>query len=67
MIDSGREFVPKQTENNEKNGFAKAIENCCRENLLSLLKYFIQHRGANLKVKNKFLLISSVTIRAKGH
>jgi ankyrin repeat protein len=37
----------------------KEIENCCRENLLYLLKYFIQDRGADLKTENKFLIIAS--------
>ena len=36
----------------EKENFNKEIENCCHENLLSLLKYFIQNQGANLKTKS---------------
>ena len=39
--------------------FNKEIENCCRENLISLLKYFIQFRKANLKTKNDFLILAS--------
>jgi ankyrin repeat protein len=43
----------------EKEDFNKEIENCCRENLISLLKYFIQDVGANLKTENEFLIIAS--------
>ena len=42
--------------NNEREDFQKEIENCCRENLLSLLKYFIEQKGANFKTKNEFLI-----------
>jgi ankyrin repeat protein len=38
--------------------FSREIENCCRENLISLLKYFIDDRGANLKTNNIFLSIA---------
>jgi ankyrin repeat protein len=41
-----------------KEDFNEEIENCCRENLISLLKYFIQDERANLKTKNKFLIIA---------
>jgi ankyrin repeat protein len=43
----------------EKEDFNEEIENFCRENLISLLKYFIQDEGANLKTKNEFLIIAS--------
>jgi ankyrin repeat protein len=43
----------------EKEDFKMEIENCCRENLIFLLKYFIQDRGAELKTENKFLIIAS--------
>jgi ankyrin repeat protein len=49
----------EHTKDTEKEDFNKEIENCCRENLLSLLKYFIQNEGANLKTKNEFLVIAS--------
>jgi ankyrin repeat protein len=39
--------------------FNEEIENCCRENLLSLLKYLIEEKGANLKTKNEFLIEKS--------
>jgi ankyrin repeat protein len=45
--------------NNEREDFQKEIENCCRENLLYLLKYFIEQKGANLKTKNEFLIEAS--------
>ena len=38
--------------------FNEEIENCCRENLISLLKYFIDDNGAKLKTKNDFLIIN---------
>jgi ankyrin repeat protein len=43
----------------EKEDFSQEIENCCRENLTSLLKYFIDDNGAKLKTKNDFLIIAS--------
>jgi hypothetical protein len=39
--------------------FSKEIENCCRENLISLLKYFIDDKGAKLNTKNRFVIIAS--------
>jgi ankyrin repeat protein len=52
----------KQEENKNEVGkedFNQEIENCCRENLLFLLKYFVENVGANLKTKNKFLIEAS--------
>ncbi len=46
----------EENKNDEKEDFNKEIENCCRENLLYLLKYF--HR-ATLKSENEFLIIAS--------
>jgi ankyrin repeat protein len=43
----------------EKEDFNKEIENCCRENLLSLLKYFIDDQGAQLKTRNEFLITAT--------
>jgi hypothetical protein len=43
----------------ENDVFNQEIENCCRENLISLLKYFIEDQGANLETKNEFLIIAS--------
>jgi ankyrin repeat protein len=43
----------------ENDVFNEEIVNCCSENLISLLKYFIQDEGVNLKTKNKFLIIAS--------
>jgi ankyrin repeat protein len=37
--------------------FQKEMEICCRENLLFLLKYFIEQKGANLNSKNNQCLI----------
>jgi ankyrin repeat protein len=46
-----------QEEQNQKNeDFTLEIWNCCRENLLSLLKYFVKQKGVNLKAKNEFLI-----------
>jgi ankyrin repeat protein len=39
--------------------FQKEIRNCCRENLLALLKYFIQQRGASLNTENNEFLITA--------
>jgi ankyrin repeat protein len=49
----------REEKKNENEDFKREIENCCRENLLHLLKYFIQDRGANLKTKNQFLIEAS--------
>jgi len=49
----------KEIKKNKKEDFNQEIENCCRENLISLLKYFIQDEGVNLKTKNEFLIIAS--------
>ena len=46
-----------------KRDFNEEIANCCRENLLSLLKYFIEGKVANLNNKNQFVTIAS----EKGH
>ena len=39
------------------------IENCCRENLFSLLKYLLERRNASIKTYNIFLNLAS----EKGH
>jgi ankyrin repeat protein len=39
--------------------FDTEIKNCLRENLLSLLKYFIEDKGAKLKTKSEFLIEAS--------
>jgi len=39
--------------------FQKEIRNCCQENLLALLKYFIQQRGASLNTQNNEFLITA--------
>jgi ankyrin repeat protein len=61
LMENDKNQTEQQVEkkNYEKEYFNQEIENCCRENLLSLLKYFIQDRGANLKSKNEFLIIAS--------
>jgi ankyrin repeat protein len=35
------------------------IENCCRENLISLLKYFLERHQAHLEIKKEYLIIAS--------
>ncbi len=46
----------RKLENDDLN---QEIENCCRENLISLLKYLVEDKGANLKTENIFLIIAS--------
>jgi hypothetical protein len=58
-----KEQPHKKRKYDEKEDFNQEIENCCRENLISLLKYFIQDEGANLNTNNQFLVIAS----ANGH
>ena len=54
----------EQQENKSKNGdFNLEIENCCRENLMSLLEFFIEQKETSLTAKNAFLTIAS----EKGH
>jgi predicted transcriptional regulator len=56
-IDANRQGQQHQeVSKNEKEDFKREIENCCSENLLSLLKYFIEQKEANLKAKNEFLI-----------
>jgi ankyrin repeat protein len=50
---------PEEIEKYEKEDFKKEIENCCEENLISLLKYFIQDEGANLETENEFLVLAT--------
>jgi ankyrin repeat protein len=52
-----------QTDSNQKEDLNEEIQNCCGENLISLLKYFIRQKGANLQTKNDFLITASI----KGH
>jgi hypothetical protein len=49
----------KQTTRREKEDFKTEIENCCRENLISLLEYFISENEENLKTENKFLILAA--------
>ena len=44
----------------EQEDFNQEIQKCCRENLLTLLKYFVEDQGANLKTENIYLIIASV-------
>ncbi len=57
--DDNQREKQKKIKNDEREDFTQEIENCCRENLISLLKYFIDDNGANLKTKNEFLIIAS--------
>jgi ankyrin repeat protein len=50
----------KKRKYEEKEDFKTEIENFCRENLISLLKYLIEDQGANLKTENEFLIIASI-------
>jgi hypothetical protein len=52
------EFAREQNKN-EKEDFKEGIKNCCRENLISLLKYFLEQKGVNLKTENEFLILAS--------
>jgi hypothetical protein len=49
----------EENKNDEKEDLKIEIFNCCRENLISLLKYFVEQKGANLKRKNQFLILAS--------
>jgi hypothetical protein len=49
----------EENKNDEKEDFNQEIENCCHENLLSLLKYFIDDQGAQLETENDFLIWAS--------
>jgi ankyrin repeat protein len=46
----------EKNKNDEKEDFNQEIGNCCRENLQSLLKYFIEDQGAQLETENEFLI-----------
>ena len=62
-IDSTKDVGSFYCNKKEKEDSQKEIENCCREHLLSLLKYFIEGKEANLSNKNEFVTIAS----EKGH
>jgi ankyrin repeat protein len=49
----------EENKNEEKEDFNQEIGNCCEENLIHLLKYLVEDKGANLKTKNKFLIIAT--------
>jgi hypothetical protein len=49
----------KEQQKEAKEDLKQEIENCCRENLVSLLKYFIEDQGAKLNTKNEFLIEAS--------
>jgi hypothetical protein len=49
----------KEQQKEEKEDLKQEIENCCRENLVSLLKYFIEDQGAQINTKNKYLIMAS--------
>jgi ankyrin repeat protein len=52
------EYQQKQ-QKEAKEDLKQEIENCCRENLVFLLKYFIEEQGAKLNTKNEFLIEAS--------
>jgi ankyrin repeat protein len=49
----------KEQQKEAKEDLKQEIENCCRENLVSLLKNFIEDKGAKLYIKNEFLIEAS--------
>jgi hypothetical protein len=49
----------KEQQKEAKEDLKQEIENCCRENLVFLLKYFIEDQGAKLNTKNEFLILAS--------
>jgi ankyrin repeat protein len=49
----------KEQQKEAKEDLKQEIENCCRENLVFLLKYFIEDQGAKLNTKNEFLIVAS--------
>jgi ankyrin repeat protein len=49
----------KEQQKEAKEDLKQEIENCCRENLVFLLKYFIEDQGAKLNTKNEFLSVAS--------
>jgi hypothetical protein len=53
------EIQKEENKNDEKEDFNEEIENCCRENLVFLLKYFIEDQGAELETENEFLTVAS--------
>jgi hypothetical protein len=49
----------KEQQKEAKEDLKQEIENCCRENLVFLLKYLFEDQGAKLKTKNEFLILAS--------
>jgi ankyrin repeat protein len=56
---SKRELWRPNGEQQKDMNNGKEIENCCRENLISLLKHFLEQNEAILKKPNEFLIIAS--------
>ncbi len=55
-MEEAKHYPPQ---NANKNDFNKEIEICCQENLINLLRYFIQRNKTDLNAKNEFLVIAS--------
>ena len=50
----------QQQQQENENDFKQAIENCCRENLISLLRHLLEENKENLSAtKNEFLIIAA--------
>jgi ankyrin repeat protein len=58
MVNYENQQEQQKVENKNENFYIE-IANCCRENLLCLLKYLIEDQGAQLDTKNEFLIEAS--------
>ena len=52
------ELIKRNSQTNED--YNKEIENCCKENLIFLLKYFLEIKEAHIKAENEFLIGASL-------
>jgi hypothetical protein len=60
LMEEEKDYSPQNK--NEKD-FNTEIEICCNENLINLLRYFIQRNKTNLNAKNEFLVVATTMAR----
>jgi hypothetical protein len=56
LMEEAKDYPPQKINEND---FNKEIEICCHENLINLLRYFIQRNNTDLNDKNEYLVIAS--------
>jgi ankyrin repeat protein len=55
--------LKQKDQESKRENYVTEIDNCCKENLINLLNYFLERKDANIKGKNEFLLCACI----EGH